>query len=70
MTIYAIAPRAIPDGVDYLTPGQRYSVFNEDDSSFDIKCDDDDTLFCLKKGCAHIQGDWTIVDGDADEATP
>ncbi len=69
MTRYAIAPNELPDEVDYLTPGKRYEVLEESDISFHIMCDEGWHSFCLKIGCAHIEGNWTIVDGDADEAT-
>ncbi len=70
MTRYAIAPNELPDGVGYLTPGKRYEMFDEGDASFGIKADTGWDTLCLKEGCAHIEGDWTFVDGDADEATP
>ncbi len=70
MTRYAIAPNELPDGADHLTPGKRYEVFKENDISFHISSDEGGLSFCLKVYCAHIEGDWTIVDGDADEATP
>ncbi len=69
MTRYAIAPNELPDEADHLTPGKRYEVLEESDTSFYIMCDEDDPIFCLKEGCSHIEGDWTIVDGDADGAT-
>ena len=46
-----------------VTPHKVYDVFNEDDDSFNLKDDTDDTRFCLKKGCAHIcHKDWVFAD--------
>ena len=52
-----------------LTAGKKYDVFVSDEgsedslNSFYIKSDADNTLTCLKKGCAHIQfGDWDLVE--------
>ena len=46
-----------------VTPHKVYDVFNEDDNSFNLKDDTDDTRFCLKKGCAHIcHKDWVFAD--------
>lgn len=51
----------------FLTPGKEYEVENLKTSShgrtfFDIVDNEGDTLHCLLKECAHLEGgDWTLI---------
>ncbi len=71
MTQYATAPDPIPSGAPYLTPGKRYAILDSKagpaSSLFSILDNDGDILICLLNGCHHLEGDWTIEDG---EGTP
>ena len=66
MTLYAIAPDSSPDGTDYLTPGKRYTVLENHSNGvnivFYITDDGGRKLICLLKDCAHLGGDWTLME--------
>ena len=59
---YVIAPIGCED---YLTTGKKYEVFNYRVSKerFNIIDDKGDTLFCIPKGCCHLnRKDWIIAE--------
>lgn len=65
MPVYAKAPVDVygDDGERYITAGRRYEVTPVDEQVFKIRDDDGDLLFCLWRGCAHIDyGDWQRVE--------
>ena len=57
--MYAIAPI----NADGITKGKKYAISKENEISFSIRDDAGDELFCLKKGCAHLDGgNWQLTE--------
>lgn len=61
-----IAPKGCED---YLTEGKEYKVTKQDkdkvNPGFNIVDDEGSSIFCVLKGCAHINGgNWIIKDSE------
>ncbi len=57
---YAIAPKRRYES--YITPGKKYEITSIESTMFTIIDDDGSILYCLEKGCPHLdEHNWKLV---------